>query len=239
MKGALLVAAFSCPGAGALLDLFVGTARRAARPVPYALALVGSGLLLGLGIHVVATGAQSFSLGSLLAMGTTTIRVDDLAALFLTLLFAIGIAVSACTVSWVRREASPRRARRVADARDWQGQRRVPPSWLPPSCWQHQELRPRYMTTRRAGPAPRRRLHAARPRRRPRDQRWTSLSGTDWQRPLGQDLRRAAATQGTSPRARLMSASEPRDMLPTSRVETGPTVDVSGCLCTPSVVRME
>ncbi|MHB1597437.1 MAG: proton-conducting transporter transmembrane domain-containing protein [Acidimicrobiales bacterium] len=109
MNGALLVAAFSCLGAGALLDLFVGTARRAARPVPYALALIGSGLLLGLGIHVIATSAQSFSLGSLLAMGTTTIRVDDLAALFLTLLFAIGVAVSACSISWVRREASPRR----------------------------------------------------------------------------------------------------------------------------------
>ena len=109
MTGALLVAAFSCLGAGALVDVVAGTSRRVLRPLPYALALVGSALLLTAGIGVIADGAQAFSLGSLLGVGTTTVRLDDLAALFMTLAFAIGAAVSACSMNWVRREASPRR----------------------------------------------------------------------------------------------------------------------------------
>jgi formate hydrogenlyase subunit 3/multisubunit Na+/H+ antiporter MnhD subunit len=77
--------------------------------LPYALALVASGLLLAVGIRVMDDGSQSFSLGSLLGVGTTSVHVDDLSALFLTLGFALGAAVSACSISWVRREQSPRR----------------------------------------------------------------------------------------------------------------------------------
>lgn len=109
MNDALLIVAFSCFAAGLLADIILGTARRMFRPLPYGLALIGSGLCLAVGIHVIADGAQVYSLGSLLGMGTTTVRLDDLAGLFLTLLFAIGVAVSACSISWVRREESPRR----------------------------------------------------------------------------------------------------------------------------------
>jgi hydrogenase-4 component B len=109
MSGALLLAAFSCFGGGVAVDVVFGTRRRAFRPVPYVLAFVGSGLCLTVGIHVIADGAQVYSLGSLLGMGTTTIRIDDLAGLFLTLLFAIGLAISACSITWVRREESPHR----------------------------------------------------------------------------------------------------------------------------------
>jgi len=109
MNGALLVAGFACFAAGALLDLAAGTRRRAIRPLPYAFALAGSGLLLATGIHVIADGSESFDLATLLGMGSTLLRLDDLAALFLTLLFAIGVAVSACSITWARREESPRR----------------------------------------------------------------------------------------------------------------------------------
>lgn len=109
MNGPVLLAAFSCLGAGLVLDVLVGTARRLLRPLPYLFALFGSALFLAVGVHVVAGNPQRFSLGTLLGMGTTTVRLDDLAGLFLTLLFGIGTAVSACSVSWVRREESPRR----------------------------------------------------------------------------------------------------------------------------------
>ncbi|HUY05712.1 MAG TPA: proton-conducting transporter membrane subunit [Acidimicrobiales bacterium] len=109
MNAALLVAAFGCFCAGALADIVLVSANRALRPLPYGLAFVGSGLCLAVGIHVIADGAQMYSLGSLLGIGTTTVRLDDLAGLFLTLLFAIGVAVSACSITWIRREESPRR----------------------------------------------------------------------------------------------------------------------------------
>ena len=109
MNGTLLMAAFSCLGAGVLADLALGTRRRLWRLVPYALGLLASGLFLAVGVRVIADGPETYSLGSLLGVGTTTIRLDDLAALFLTLLFAIGSALSACSITWVRREGSPRR----------------------------------------------------------------------------------------------------------------------------------
>jgi formate hydrogenlyase subunit 3/multisubunit Na+/H+ antiporter MnhD subunit len=109
MNGPLLIAAFSCLGAGLLADVGFGTAHRLLRPLPYLLALCGSGLFLAVGINVIADGSQVFSLGTFFAMGTTTVRLDDLAGLFLTLLFGLGVAVSACSISWVRREESPRR----------------------------------------------------------------------------------------------------------------------------------
>jgi len=110
MNLALLIAGFGCLAAGSVVDLIVGTARPLLRPLPYLAALAGSALFLAAGIHVIATGSdERLSLGDLFAMGTTTVHLDDLAGLFLTLLFALGAAVSACSLSWVRREESPRR----------------------------------------------------------------------------------------------------------------------------------
>jgi formate hydrogenlyase subunit 3/multisubunit Na+/H+ antiporter MnhD subunit len=109
VNAAMLIVAFSCFGVGGLIDVIAGTARRRLRPLPYALGLVGSGLCLAVGIRVISDGPEVYSLGHLLTMGTTTVRLDDLAAMFLTLLFAIAAAVSACSITWVRREGSPRR----------------------------------------------------------------------------------------------------------------------------------
>ncbi|MHB1988834.1 MAG: proton-conducting transporter transmembrane domain-containing protein [Acidimicrobiales bacterium] len=109
MNAELLALGFACFGAGVLVDVVCGTTRRALRPLPYGLAVIGSGCFVVLGIHVLAHGSQLFSLGSLTGIGTTGLRLDDLAGLFLTLLFAIGAAVSACSVSWSRHEKSIRR----------------------------------------------------------------------------------------------------------------------------------
>ena len=109
MTATLLVIALCCLVAGAGTDLVLGTARRSLRLVPYLLALMASGLLLVAGVRVLTGRARTYDLGSLLGAGTTTVNLDDLAALFLTLLYAIALAVSFCSISWVRREKSPRR----------------------------------------------------------------------------------------------------------------------------------
>lgn len=104
MTGTLLVAGFSCLAAGAGADLAAGARRRALRALPYALALAGSALLLAAGVRVLAGGGATWDLGSLLSFGTTTVRADRLAGLFLVLLFGLGTAVSAAATSLARRE---------------------------------------------------------------------------------------------------------------------------------------
>ena len=110
MIAALLLAAFSCLGAGVLADLAAGTSRRLLCPAPYVLALAGSAAFLAAGIEALRGIGRTYRLGSLLGIGVTSVRVDHLAALFLTLLAALGVAVSACTAAWsVRTPALPRR----------------------------------------------------------------------------------------------------------------------------------
>lgn len=109
MNATLLLVGFSCFGGGVVVDLVAGTAHRLVRPIPYFLALIGSALLLAVGVHVESGGEEWYSLGRFFGVGVTVVRLDDLAGLFLTLLFGIGVTISACSVSWVRREANPRR----------------------------------------------------------------------------------------------------------------------------------
>lgn len=109
MNAALVVIGLACFAAGGLLDLVAGTARPAVRPVPYLLGGVGSAALCALGVHVVATRPAQIDFGALFGIGQTRLRVDDLSGLFLTLLFGIGVAVSACHVAWARQPTSPHR----------------------------------------------------------------------------------------------------------------------------------
>jgi formate hydrogenlyase subunit 3/multisubunit Na+/H+ antiporter MnhD subunit len=92
----------ACFGAGALIDLFFGTRARVTRPLPYLFGLAGSGCLFALGIHATTTATVSVDLQFLFGVGHGALRLDPLAGFFLTLLFAIAMAVSAAFVSWVR-----------------------------------------------------------------------------------------------------------------------------------------
>jgi formate hydrogenlyase subunit 3/multisubunit Na+/H+ antiporter MnhD subunit len=104
MSSSLFAAGLACFAAGALIDLFVGTGSRLVRPVPYLFGLAGSACLFVLGIHVTTTATVGVDLHLLFGVGYGALNLDPLAGLFLTLLFAIGMAVSACFVSWSRPE---------------------------------------------------------------------------------------------------------------------------------------
>lgn len=109
MNSVLLIAGFSCFGAGLIIDLVAPRKLRLSRPAPHVFALIGSALCLAVGINVIYSGSQTLSLGSLLGFATTTVVLDGLAAFFLILLFAIGVLICATLISWSRRETTPRR----------------------------------------------------------------------------------------------------------------------------------
>jgi hydrogenase-4 component B len=102
VSGSLLVAGLVCFGVGCAIDLVFGTFQAIVRPLPYLLGLVGSVCLLILGVRATLSTAVTRYTSDILGSGFGGIRIDSLAGLFLTLLFAIGIAVSACFVSWCR-----------------------------------------------------------------------------------------------------------------------------------------
>jgi hydrogenase-4 component B len=104
MNGALFAAGLACFAAGSLVDLVFGTRSVLVRPLPYLLGMAGSVCLFVLGIHAVTTRSIVVDLDPLFGVGHTALHLDPLAGFFLTLLFAIAIAVSACFVSWVRDE---------------------------------------------------------------------------------------------------------------------------------------
>jgi hydrogenase-4 component B len=97
----LLAAALSCFGAGLLVDVVAGVQNASWRRLPYLLALGGSVCLVVLGARVTTGVATRIDLAGVFGLGHNALRVDSLAGLFLTLLFAIGACVSACFVSWV------------------------------------------------------------------------------------------------------------------------------------------
>ncbi len=102
MTPALLLAALILWALGAALDLVVGADRRWARITPYIAGMVGSGLVCGAGVRSVLGPARVVDLGTTLGVGTTQVRLDSLAGLFLTLTGGLGVVISACLVSWAR-----------------------------------------------------------------------------------------------------------------------------------------
>ena len=109
MSSSLLAAGLACFAVGVALDVVLGVRRSAIRLLPYLLAIAGSGCLLALGIHATTAGTSGIDLPGLFGVGHGALRVDPLAGLFLTLLFGIAVAVSACFVSWVRPDDRPHR----------------------------------------------------------------------------------------------------------------------------------
>jgi hydrogenase-4 component B len=104
VSSSLVAAGLACFAVGIVLDVAFGVGWRVVRLLPYLLGLAGSACLLALGIHTTTTGASGIDISDLFGVGHGTLRVDPLAGLFLTLLFGIAVAVSACFVSWVRPE---------------------------------------------------------------------------------------------------------------------------------------
>jgi formate hydrogenlyase subunit 3/multisubunit Na+/H+ antiporter MnhD subunit len=107
VSSSLFAAGLACFAAGGLIDLFIGTRWRLVRPVPYLFGIAGSGCLFVLGVHATTTRSVSVDLSLLFGVGHGALRIDPLAGLFLTLLFATAMAVSACFVSWSRLEGRP------------------------------------------------------------------------------------------------------------------------------------
>jgi formate hydrogenlyase subunit 3/multisubunit Na+/H+ antiporter MnhD subunit len=87
---------------GGLIDVVIGTDHRVIRSAPYVLALGGSACLMVLGVHATTSASTPIDVSFLSGVGQHALRVDQLAGFFLTLLFAVAVAVSACFVSWVR-----------------------------------------------------------------------------------------------------------------------------------------
>lgn len=102
MASALFAAGLACFGAGGLVDLLAGARRPGIRAVPYLLGIVGSGCLLVLGVHTTTTAPVHVDLVGVFGVGRGGLRLDQLAGLFLTLLYALGVVVSAAFVSWIR-----------------------------------------------------------------------------------------------------------------------------------------
>lgn len=107
MSGLLFGLGLGCFLLGGVIDLFVGVGSRHVRPWPYLLGVAGSACLFALGVHATTSPAASVNLTHLFGVGHGTLRVDQLAGFFLTLLFGIAVAVSACYVTWVRSEDRP------------------------------------------------------------------------------------------------------------------------------------
>jgi hydrogenase-4 component B len=108
MSGALFSVAIACFVGGAAVDLLLGVTSRVVRPIPYLFGLAGSACLVVVGAHAVTTSEVSVNLTHLLDVGHGALRIDQLAGFFLTLLFGIAVAVSACFISWARPGHRPR-----------------------------------------------------------------------------------------------------------------------------------
>jgi formate hydrogenlyase subunit 3/multisubunit Na+/H+ antiporter MnhD subunit len=102
MIGALLIAGLAIWALGAAMDLAGGADTAWARVVPFVGGILGGGLVTAAGAFAVYRPEGVVSLGATLGVGDTSVRLDALAGLFLTLTGGLAIALSACLVSWAR-----------------------------------------------------------------------------------------------------------------------------------------
>ena len=108
MSAALVLAGLAALGLGAAADLVLGADRAWARPLPYLLAVGASGCLIAAGALSVVGAPRTVDLAGALGVGRTSVRLDGLAGLFLTLVGGLGLTISAGFVSWVRAEGRVR-----------------------------------------------------------------------------------------------------------------------------------
>ncbi len=109
MSADLLLAGLAAALLGGATDLLAGPSGRGGRHLallPYAAALVASACAFAAGVHALSSAPRDIALGHLFGVGRTSLRIGHLAGLFLTLLFGIAVAVSACFISWARRPST-------------------------------------------------------------------------------------------------------------------------------------
>ncbi len=102
MTGALLIAALSLWALGVAVDLVRGADEAWARVLPFVAGLLGGALVTAAGVLAVYRPEGVVSLGTSLGVGRTSLRIDALAGLFLTLTGGLASAISACLIGWAR-----------------------------------------------------------------------------------------------------------------------------------------
>ncbi len=102
MIGALLVAALCLWALGALVALVSGADTALVRVFPFVTGLLGGALVAAAGVLAVYRPEGVVFLGAGFGVGRTSVRLDALAGLFLTLTGGLAAALSACLVGWAR-----------------------------------------------------------------------------------------------------------------------------------------
>jgi hydrogenase-4 component B len=101
--------------AGGLLDLVAGAGRPWVRLFPFGTGVVGGLVIAAAGVRAVLGQTEIVRLGSTLGIGESSLRIDPLAGLFLTLSGGLAAAVSAGFLSWARpADRLPRRGTGMA-----------------------------------------------------------------------------------------------------------------------------
>ena len=116
MRQALLLAALCAMSAGALVGLVWGVGPKWAKWAAYSATAAGSALVGVAGAASVAGAPLTVNLGNLLDFGQTSLRLDPLAGMFLTLTGALGTVISLALLTW---SLPP----------GWAGQRAVAPGY--------------------------------------------------------------------------------------------------------------
>lgn len=107
MRQVLLLVALALFGAGAAVGLIWSTERRWSRWAAYGAATAASVLVAVTGAACVSGAALTVDLGNLLDFGQTTLRLDPLAGLFLTLTGSLGALISSALMSWSSANETP------------------------------------------------------------------------------------------------------------------------------------
>jgi hydrogenase-4 component B len=100
VRQALLLTALLLMAAGAVVNIAAGGGSKWSRWATYGMALAASGLVAATGVVCVSGHAVTVDLGNLLDFGQTTLRLDPLAGLFLTLVGALGVVISLSMLNW-------------------------------------------------------------------------------------------------------------------------------------------
>jgi len=100
VRQVLLLVALLLLASGAVVNVAFGSTPKWSRWVTYGVAAVASALLGTVGVICVTGQAITVDLGNLLDFGQTTLRLDPLAGLFLTLVGGLGLIISLSLLNW-------------------------------------------------------------------------------------------------------------------------------------------